>query len=292
MRKTAVIGAAALDINIQGDQPISITPDGRMLATAVALARAAQPVTFVSEAARDRVGDIIVDNLARAGVDTRCIDRYAGGHTPVNLRFAPDATHPEGDAVRYRAYPEENFDAVWPRVDADDIVVFGDYFAVAPRNSRFIREFITSCRQRRCITLYAPGFNVHAGKQLTPVKPALLDNLEWADITVATADEVEVLFGTRNLAEAYRDSISFYCPDFIGLSADSGLATLTYFSKGHAIQEPLADESMVTTAPGNASVIAAVVSGIIAAGVGCADFRAGLNDDMRLSILGNINPQS
>lgn len=291
MRKAAVIGASALDINIEGSTPLSITPDGRMLATASALGRMGRAVTFVSEAARDRVGDIIIDTLARDGVDTRCIDRYAGGHTPVNLRFLPDEARPEGESVRYRAYPEENFDAVWPRVAADDVVVFGDYFAVAPRNNRFIREFITSCRQRRCITVYVPGFHIHAGKQLTPVKPALLDNMEWADLVVATSAETEALFGTRDLAEAYRDSISFYCPDFIGLSADGGLPTLTCFSKGHAIQEPLADESLVTTSRGNAAVIAALVSGVLTSAVTCADFRAGLTDDARLELLGTVNPQ-
>lgn len=289
MRKTIIIGASALDINIDGQTPVSITPDGRMLSTALALSRMGMHTTFISEAARDRVGDIIVRALESAGVDTSCVDRYAGGHTPVNLRFMPDSEHPEADSVHYRTFPEGNFDAVWPRVSPDDIIVFGDYFAVAARNSRFIREFIGSCRQRRCIIVYAPGFRIHAGKQLTPLKPAMLDNLEWADFVIATSSESASLFDARTLSDAYRDSISFYCRNFIGLEAGDSGAMLRYFSQGSIISEPLPDEGLANTATGNAHVIAAIVRGLIGSGITCADLRMGLSDDARMAIVGEAN---
>lgn len=79
MKKAAVIGSSALGINAADGIPASMSPEGRMLHTSVHLARNGVSVTFVSEAARDRVGDFIVDYLAAHGVATSSIDRYAGG---------------------------------------------------------------------------------------------------------------------------------------------------------------------------------------------------------------------
>lgn len=285
MKKTVVIGASALDIQIRDNIPVSLVPHGRMLHVAARLAKDSIPVSFVSEAARDRVGDLIVDRLASLGVGVGSVDRFAGGHTPLNLRFEADATHPETDSVRYRAYPEGMFDAVWPRLDPDDIAVMGDYFAVAPRSFRFIREFVGSLRQRRVMVVYAPGFEVHQGKRLTAVKPSLLDNLEWANFIIATRHEVETLFGAATLADAYRDSISFYCPNFIGIETDAEGPALTFFGKRHALREPLADSSLVETSEGQAAVIAAIVKGIAGAGITCAEIAEGLTDERRLAML-------
>lgn len=285
MKKAAVIGSSALGIEAADGMPVAMSPEGRMLHTSVRLARRGDAVTFVSEAARDRVGDLIVDYLSAEGVVTSSIDRYAGGHTPLNLHFLSDGSHPQSDTVRYRVYPEDTFDAVWPRIDRDDIVVMGDYFAVSPRNIKFVREFVGSCRQRRAVVVYAPGFAIHGGKQFTPVKPSLLDNLELADFVVATEAEMREFFGSKNLAAAYRDSISFYCHEFIGLAVDSEGPGLYYFSPSHTIRLSLPDERLVTTREGNAVVIAAIVHGIMAAGIGFMRLAEGLNDDERRAVL-------
>lgn len=285
MKKAAVIGSSALGINAADGIPASMSPEGRMLHTSVHLARNGVPVTFVSEAARDRVGDFIVDYLAAHGVATSSIDRYAGGHTPLNLNFLSDSTHGVSDTVRYRVYPDDMFDAVWPRIDRDDIVVMGDYFAVAPRNIKFVREFVGSCRQRRALVVYAPGFDIHEGKQLTPVKPSLLDNLELADFVIATESELRDFFGSKDLDAAYRDSISFYCPDFIGLAVGDQGPCIRYYSPTGTFSRPLPDESLVTTREGNAAVIAALVRAVMESGIGFMTLAEGLGDDDRCGLL-------
>lgn len=289
MKKVAVVGSSALGINAADGHPISMSPEGRMLQTAIHLADKGVQVTFVSEAARDRVGDFIVGHLAAHGVTTSSIDRYAGGHTPLNLHFLPDAEHAKSHTVRYRVYPEDAFDAVWPRIDRDDIVVMGDYFAVAPRNIKFIREFVGSCRQRRALVVYAPGFDIHEGKQLTPVKPSLLDNLELADFVVATEAELREFFCSKDLDSAYRDSISFYCPNFIGLTVDDQGPCMRYYSPVQTIREPLPDESLVTTRNGNAVVVAALVRAMMESGVGFMKLAEGLNADDRLALLAAVD---
>lgn len=288
MKKVAVIGSSALGIVATDGVPTFMSPEGRMLQTSVHLAGKDVPVAFVSEAARDRVGDMIVEYLAAKGVGTGSIDRYAGGHTPLNLRFLADTSHDKSDTVRYRVYPEDMFDAVWPRIDRDDIVVMGDYFAVAPRNIKFVREFVGSCRQRRAMVIYAPGFDIHEGKQLTPVKPSLLDNLELADFVIATETELKEFFGCRNLDAAYRDNISFYCPEFIGLTVDDDGPCLRYYSPTQTLRIPLPDESLVTTRNGNAVVIAAFTYALIEGGMSFMRLAEGLTADDRQVLLSAI----
>lgn len=288
MKKVAVIGSSALGIDSAGGLPISMWPEGRMLQTSVHLAGKGVPVAFVSEAARDRVGDFIVEYLSAHGVAVSSIDRYAGGHTPLNLHFLPDESHDNADTVRYRVYPEDTFDAVWPRIDRDDVVVMGDYFAVAPRNIKFVREFIGSCRQRRALVVYAPGFDIHEGKQLTPVKPSLLDNLELADFVIATETELKEFFGCRSLDAAYRDNISFYCPEFIGLTVDDDGPCLRYYSPKHTLRIPLPDESLVTTRNGNAVVIAAFTRALTECDMSFMRLAEGLTADDRQALLDAI----
>lgn len=134
-----------------------------------------------------------------------------------------------------------------------------------------------------------PGFDIHEGKQLTPVKPSLLDNLELADFVVATEAELREFFCSKDLDSAYRDSISFYCPNFIGLTVDDQGPCMRYYSPVQTIREPLPDESLVTTRNGNAVVVAALVRAMMESGVGFMKLAEGLNADDRLALLAAVD---
>lgn len=286
-RNIIAIGASELGINIVNHQPAGLLPDGRMLHASIFMARAGHSVSFVSEAARDKVGDLIVSNLDAQGVDTRSIDRFTGGHTPLNLRFLEPASSTASDFVRYREYPDENFDTVWPRVGRDDIVLMGDHFAVAPRSMRFIREFTASARQRKAIIVYAPGFDINPGKPLTVVKPLILDNLENSDFVIATRKEVETLFGAPSLDAAYRDNIAFYCRNFIGIDDSLSSPEVVFYRKDGTAKRVLPDESMACTAIGQAAVIAAIVGSIAETGLSFSDMAVGLTGSMTEQVMDN-----
>lgn len=60
MRKIIAIGECVLDILFDGDAPRVSAPGGLILNVASNLGRLGRNVSFVGEAARDRVGDMIV----------------------------------------------------------------------------------------------------------------------------------------------------------------------------------------------------------------------------------------
>ena len=96
MRRIIMMGECALDIVFpptQNNYPLSTlsnlraTPGGRILNAAALLGTLHEGVSYVSEAARDRIGDMIVSFLQANNVNVGSIDRYVDGDTPANFFF-------------------------------------------------------------------------------------------------------------------------------------------------------------------------------------------------------------
>ena len=127
MRKIILIGECELNVLFRNDRPWRALPGGILLNSAAALGKpqrlmtlttSTSPMTvimvvdvvgvspsghtsgappvrkydvpFVSEAATDHVGDIIVDFLTLHGVAIHSIDRFTEGHTSSVLTFSSD----------------------------------------------------------------------------------------------------------------------------------------------------------------------------------------------------------
>lgn len=85
MRKIICIGESCLDIVFEGERPVGAVTGSRIINAAAMLARLGLAVEVVSEAGADPAGDRVVKFLAEAGADTRCIDRFTEGRTPLQL---------------------------------------------------------------------------------------------------------------------------------------------------------------------------------------------------------------
>lgn len=239
MPRIIVIGECTLDVlfprtDAEGRDlqwPLCLTgrPASRLFNAAAMLSRHGRDVTFVGEAARDRLGDLLVGYLKASGVDTRCIDRYSdGGVTATNLLF-PDGSEGNAgaDIIINRHYPSgENFNVTWPRIDASDIVVFGGYFSIAERSRQQITEILQYASERHAIIVYAPGFAPALVPRITRVMPAILENLELADAVMTSTGDLRMIFDATDVAECYRRNISFYCRNMVNVDPASGTVTL------------------------------------------------------------------
>ena len=81
------LGETVLDILFKDGKPVSATPGGSMLNTAVSLGRMGVPVSFISEYAADTTGSIIKDFLNENGVDTSFVSNHLDGKTSLALAF-------------------------------------------------------------------------------------------------------------------------------------------------------------------------------------------------------------
>lgn len=288
-----MMGRCALDIIFPPSQhntplaPLSslkALPGGRLLNAAALLGTMHPSVTYVSEAARDRIGDIIVTFLEANKVNTASIDRYTDGDTPSNLYFPVNDTHPVESVMTYRRFPDERFDMVWPEVRPDDIVVFGGYFALDPRIRPQLTELLRHCIDQKAIVIYVPGFLKQEVGRITRVMPSLIENLEMADITVTRTRDLQAIWDCEDEAKAYADHIAFYCPPFINI--DPATRAMTFRHRGRQTSTPISRPPI--SLMWHAGALAGLVSSIIDLGI-TRPMLADLNEQSMAELISQAN---
>ncbi len=269
MRKIIAIGECVLDVIFRENRPELSAPGGLILNIAANLGRRRIPVSFVGEAARDRVGDILVEALTANGVDTASIDRYTDGVTPASLIF-----HNQGDdalsIVRYGRNNNDSFDVVWPRIDADDILIFGGFYAIDPRVRPHLFEIVKHAAERKAIIVYVPGFAPEKEPRITRVMPSILENFEIADIVVTRNRDLNNIFGNGDDASAFKSHISFYTHDFINIDRDN--AKMRYYHDKDVCETSMdtCGNSFARSAGAIAGIVEALVdNGITRRAIGC-----------------------
>lgn len=227
MKKIICIGESNYNIVLDcHGKTLGAMPGGIIANAAAILASSCGlEVLMASEAAADVIGDLAVAYLGDAGVDISAVDRYTEGRTAVNFHVVGAADTPVR-SVRYEDYPDEAFDIIWPRVEEGDIVVFGGYYALDPRMRRRMMQFIDNAAGRKAILVYLPGFNAARQPRITRVMPAILENLELADMVVSRNDDLGFIFGSGQAQECYRDHIDFYCRSLVNIDVSCG--TVSY----------------------------------------------------------------
>ena len=156
MRKVIGIGETVLDIIFRDGQPIGAVPGGSVFNGVISLGRAGVPATFISEAGNDRVGDTIVQFLHENGVNADHVNRFPGSKSPISLAFLDDNN--DADYIFYKDHPHDQLDFVYPDVQADDIVMFGSFYAVNPVIRPQVHGFLEYAKQKGAILYYDVNF--------------------------------------------------------------------------------------------------------------------------------------
>lgn len=218
MRKVIAIGESVLDTLFVDNQPAKSFVGGRIPCAAASLGAMGIPTRFVSECTTDAVGDIVVDFLQRHGVDITSVDRYPDGATPLSAIFRQDDGSQK--IINYGVYPKTRFDVVWPRIDENDVVLFGSLYAIdLPQRERLF-ELVKHAVERKAILVYLPGFQHGINFRLTKVMPNLLENLELSDIVIAHQHDVEEIFPNETRDEAFVNHFEFYCRNYLHINRD------------------------------------------------------------------------
>ena len=156
MRKIIGIGETILDIIFRNNQPSHAVPGGSTFNTLISLGRLGVPATLISEIGKDTVGDIIIDFMKKNGVCTENLDIFCEGKTPISLAFLDENN--EARYMFYNQFPEERLNFVWPRIEKDDIIIFGSYFALNPALRKKVCELVEFAKERKAIIYYDPNF--------------------------------------------------------------------------------------------------------------------------------------
>ncbi len=252
MRKIIAIGESVLDTMFIDGRPVKSFVGGRIACAAASLASLGLPCKMLSECTTDAVGDIIMNYLSQHGVDIKSVDRYPDGATAFSAIFP---TGSGKQIVNYGSYPKMRFDIVWPRIDEDDIVLFGSLYAIDLPQRKRLYDLLKYAVERRAILIYLPGFQHGIGYRLTKVMPHLLENLEISDIVIAHDQDIHDIFPGETGDEAYHNHIEFYCRNYVHITRSLGLLMYSLGLNAPA-QQPAVDNLLGWQAGLTAGIIA------------------------------------
>lgn len=225
MRKVIGIGETILDIIFRGEQPSAAVPGGSVFNGIVSLGRMGVPVGFISETGNDRVGRIILQFMRDNHIPTDYVNVFPDGKSPVSLAFLNEQC--DAEYLFYKDYPRQRLDVLFPRLEEDDIVMIGSYYALNPVLRDKILELLEQAREKKAIVYYDPNFRASHKNEAMKLAPTIIENLEYADIVRGSQDDFQYMYGLQDADKIYKDKIKFYCPRFICTAGGNSIALRT-----------------------------------------------------------------
>ena len=234
MRKVIGIGETIFDIIFQNGQPTAGVPGGSAFNCVISLGRTGLPVTFISETGNDRVGDIILNFMRENGVSTDYMQVYPEGKSAISLAFLNEQS--DAQYQFYKDYPACRLEVDFPKVEKDDIVVFGSYFALNPVLRTKVKEFLDYARQQEAIIYYDVNFRSTHTHEMMHLTPTLIETFELSDIVRGSDEDFDQMYRLKEADDIYKQKISFYCDNFICTRGGRGVSLRTRnFSKDYSV---------------------------------------------------------
>jgi len=276
MRKVIGIGETILDVIFKNDQPIGAVPGGSMFNGLISLGRVGMNAGFISETGNDRIGRKIIKFLEDNHVDASNISVYPETKSPVSLAFLNDQN--DAEYIFYKDHPNDKLDFIFPEIQADDIVMYGSFYAVNPVIRPQMFAFLEHAHRQGAILYYDVNFRASHANDVMKVTPNILENLEFADIVRGSKEDFEVMFNKSDADIVYRSQISFYCKNFIYTQGAEPLILkgVGGFSKDY----PVAQTETVSTIGAGDNFNAGFVYGLVKYGITREMLEAGVAEEL------------
>lgn len=213
MRKVIGIGETILDIIFRDGQPTAAVPGGSVFNGIVSLGRAGVPICFISETGNDHVGNIILNFMRDNNISTEHVNVFPDGKSPVSLAFLNDRS--DAEYIFYKDYPKQRLDIDYPKLEEDDIVIVGSYYALNPVLRDKVLELLDQAREKKAIVYYGPNFRSSHKEEAIRLAPTIIENLEYADIVRGSQEDFFYMYNLQDADKIYKDKIKFYCTNFL-----------------------------------------------------------------------------
>ena len=213
MRKVIGLGETILDILFRGQQPIAAIPGGSSFNSIISLGRTGLPAFFAGYAGDDEPGRQIKSFLRDNGVDTTFFHIRQDVKSAVSLAYL-DANN-DAHYVFYKQSPTPCPGFSIPRFAADDVLLFGSYYAIGPEVHHQVEALLTAAQRSGAILYYDLNFRRSHRHELDRLLPTIQANYRLSTLVRGSADDFEIMYGTRRAEEIYERHIAPYCPLFL-----------------------------------------------------------------------------
>ena len=243
MRRVIGIGETILDVIFRDQKPTAAVPGGSVFNGLISLGRIGVDVVFISETGNDRVGKSILDFMEQNNVSADHVNVFPDGKSPISLAFLDENS--DADYIFYKDYPKQRLDVEMPKIQEDDIVVFGSYYALNPVLREKMLEFLTMAKEAKAIIYYDVNFRSSHKDEAIKLAPTIIENLEYADIVRGSTEDFLNMYKIGEVDKVYKDKIMFYCPHFICTAGPDEVSLRTKgISKNYPV-EPLLPVSTI-----------------------------------------------
>ncbi|MCD8306208.1 MAG: carbohydrate kinase [Prevotella sp.] len=281
MRKVIGIGETILDIIFKGNKVVAAVPGGSTFNAVISLGRCKTNASLLSETGDDRAGKYILDFMTANGVNTDYMLRVAGMKTPVSLAFLDERN--DAEYTFYRSADSDLPDLIFPEVKADDIVLFGSYYAVDESNRSRVREFLDYAKNSGAILYYDVNYRPAHKDELVKLKPNIIDNLEFADIVRGSRDDFDIIYKAADPDALYRSELSFYTDTFI---YTDGSRPVSVFGKDFRKDYPTVKGDIISTIGAGDSFNAGFIYALLSEGITRTGLDKGLKEGQWNNIIG------
>ncbi len=220
------IGETILDIIFKDGQVRSAVPGGSTFNAMISLGRCRVPAMLVSEVGADNAGEYILNFMRANNVATDYMLSAREGQTPLSLAFLDannDATY------SFYTSPFTPAERCLPEIEADDILLFGSYYAIDRRRRASVKSLLDYARAQGALIVYDVNFRAAHRGEVARLMPNIIENLVAADIVRGSSDDFSIIYNKSSAAAVYREEVACYCPNFI---YTAGAAPVEAFGEG------------------------------------------------------------
>ena len=259
-RMVAGIGETVLDIVFRNNQPQAAVPGGSVFNAMVSLGRTAgrlcpgTNLVMASQTGNDAVAGIITDFMRENRLDTGFLQQDSGQST-VSMALLDKDNNARYEFFRDKGLPAFRTPEI--RFRAEDLLLFGSYFAVSGATGPQTRELAQAARDAGAIIYYDINF-----RKNHPADPRTVErNMALSDIVRGSDEDIEALYGDPDPVRVYREHIAPLCPNYI---CTKGAQPAEVFSPGvHATFPTAPVTRLVSTIGAGDNFNAGIIYGIL-----------------------------
>ncbi len=250
MGQTKVIGMGEtiLDIIFKENQPVAAVPGGSSFNSIISVGRAGVPCSFVGYAGADLVGQQTVDFMHRNGVDTTYFQVRTDEKSALSLAFLDE--HGDANYVFYKEHPRAGEGWTLPAFSEGDVLLFGSYFAACTGMRPLVEDMLRRASEAGATVYYDLNFRRSHRDELEALLPTIHSNFRLSSVVRGSADDFDVMYGTRDAREIYEKYVREYCEVFV-CTAGAACVTVCTPQGCFDIAVPPVDEVVSTVGAGD-----------------------------------------
>lgn len=193
--------------------PFAAVPGGSTFNSMVSVGRSGVPCKFMGYTGNNKVGHQIVDFMVRNGISTEYFQIRENERAAISLAYLD--SNGDADYTFYKEEPLAATDYSMPEFTNKDYFLFGSYYSICPGLRPQVSNILHTAHDAGTVIYYDINFRrSHSHKKLE-LLPVIQENCKLSSIVRGSADDFDILFGTRDPEEIYREHISAFCPIFI-----------------------------------------------------------------------------